>query len=129
MTDFLGNEAKSLNIMNFKLTNGDDVVAVVARNEPSEPYVVVEGGLLMNKYINSERSSISYSFEEWAPLAEDHISMINRSNIVSYCSVNFSARKNYLATVIQMYSEQHADSLEDGEQADWLDDLDGKVKH
>lgn len=129
MTDYLGNEAKSLNIMNFKLTNGDDIVAVVARNDPKESYVVVEGGLLMNKYIDSGRSSITYSFEEWTPLAEDHVTMINRSNIVSYCSVNFSARKNYLSTVIQMYSEQHADNLEDDETADWLDDLDGKVKH
>jgi hypothetical protein len=120
--DAIAEEAKDLNIMNFKLTNGDDVVALVARNNVSEGYIVVEGGLLLNKYLDDRTNSYTYAFEEWSPLAEDHVTMINRVNIVSQSTVSEHTKANYLRTIIKLYAESALERTE--EVLDWPDDDD-----
>jgi hypothetical protein len=126
--DPIANEARDLNIMNFKLTNGDDVVALVSRNVPSETYVIIEGGLLLNKYFDKRNNSYSYAFEEWSPLADDHVSIINRTNIVSYCEVNEKTKTSYLRTVIGLYASEHK-AIEEDSDIEWPDDIDNSTFH
>lgn len=94
-------EAASLNIVHFKLVNGDEIIALINRNRREDPHIIIEEPLQLI-HIPASNNSYTLSFQEWIPTSETRLVTMNKSNIVAYANCDLDTKEHYLNTVINL---------------------------
>ena len=107
MKNGIREEAKTLNIVHFKLVSGDEIIALINRNKREEPHIIIEEPLQLI-HIPSTDNSYTLSFQEWLPTSETRLVTMNKGNIVAYSNCNLDTKEHYLSTIINLASPPDA---------------------
>ena len=91
-------EAKSLNIHHFKMSTGDEIVALLSKKKDHN--YVIEAPLVLVSVTTGD--SYSYHFKEWFPLSDTDFIVLNKFHIVSHVEVDLNTKEQYLQTIINI---------------------------
>ena len=98
---------EDLNIRHFKLTNGEDIVAVVsAKNK--------DNWLLERPVIVNPNLMGGYSFAPWFPFSKTKVFKVAFSNIINSTGIDPDVKESYLQFVLDM--NKQLKKIEDGNQ-------------
>ena len=85
-----------LNVSHIKLTNGDEVVALVRSIEDAS--ILVEYPLLINS-MHSGEDRESFYFTEWMPMSESVV-CINKSTVITHAECTDPFKEHYVRTAL-----------------------------
>jgi hypothetical protein len=87
-------ELKSLNIRHFKLTSGDELIALVSSVDESKRAVYVERPLLLRS--NTVDDTDTYYLSDWMPASTEVLTAINILHIIAQSAINDQAKLSYI---------------------------------
>jgi len=107
---------EDLNIRHFKLTNGEDIVAVVSvKNDDNW---LLERPVLVNPNLLG-----GYQFTPWFPFSKTKVFKVYFSNIINSTGIDADVKESYLQYVLE-YKKQMT-KIEDNQQ--FLADMEAEI--
>jgi len=83
------NNIEKLNIRQFKLINGEEIVAHVTQKDPSA-YIIERPLRILSNFIGG------YTFQRWFPFSSQKLFKIIKSNIVYHVEIDENIKHEYL---------------------------------
>jgi len=96
---------EDLNIRNFKLINGDNIIALVSANN-RDNYIVERPVAVYSSMVGG------YSFTPWFPFSDQNRHSIDKHNIVGDSSVIEDIKREYIKFALQKKSFEAPESQE-----------------
>jgi hypothetical protein len=90
------------NIRNFKLSSGEELLAVLIRNRDEEDFILVEAPLLVKSELNSTKTSYMVSLQEYMPMSCDVNIPITKCNIISDGKCSLDAKQKYIESITDL---------------------------
>jgi hypothetical protein len=99
-------ELDDVDIRQFKLSSGDEIVGMVKADDPTS--VTVMQPLKLNS--SNDEDFTSYSFVEWIPLSKEPICAISKLHIITFVECNNFIKEKY----VRMFTDENGrTSVED----------------
>ena len=100
-----------LNIRQFKLTSGEDIIGLIAGVDKKTAFILMERPLsLVHEILNDDQASIY--FADWMPVSKSDVVQISPGHIVSQAEVNDKLKKAYIKWCLN-YSKDDITSIHD----------------
>jgi len=90
-------EEAQLAIRHFKLTSGDEVIAIVA--DIADDLIILEHAMSVNTSI-TERG-FAFFFATWQPMSNDDRCYINPMHVISFVDCSSDIRERYLSMCVR----------------------------
>ena len=94
-------ELSDIDIRHFKLSSGDEVISMVAKEE--KDVVIVTQPMQMHSVINQQ--SQAYYFTDWQPMAKVNACAISKLHIVSFVECADNVKEKYIRMCMDINSD------------------------
>jgi len=101
-----------LNIRQFKLTSGEDVIGLITGVDKKTSFILMERPLsLVSENVDVDRQRVY--FMDWMPVSKDDIVSISPAHIVSQAEVNNELKESYIKWCLEYDRTSITDFNED----------------
>lgn len=114
-------ELSDVDIRHFKLSSGDDVVSMVAKEE--ENVIIVTQPMQMHASINNHTQA--YYFTDWQPIAKINTCPISKLHIVSFVECTDNMKEKYIQMCLDTTENTDMGTFLDT--SDDIDELDAEL--
>ena len=101
-------ELDSTNIRHFKLSSGEEVIAVV-QGKTNDNMLIVEHPMRVHTAFSDR--GFKFMFTTWQPMAKDDVCMINPMHIISHVECSNDIKERYVRMCIE--ETENGDDTED----------------
>jgi len=132
-------ELDELNVRHFKLSSGEEVVAIVVAtpdsgSESDEPILTVQRPMLLETQTHPDR--VMFVFHEWQPISKYDTCFINPMHVISHTECTNAVKEQYLHIALHTGNDpvEYTDDLDSDESPlkirfDGMDDPSGNTYH
>lgn len=125
-------EYEDLNIKQFKLTSGDDVVGLISTIDKAGAIVVLEHPVLINSHLVNKKEV--YYMSPYMPMSKNHLAYVSAHHIVAQCEVSTDIKEMYIGFCLQEMNKeekpaQYVDLNDDESDFSIDDSSEGKILH
>ena len=96
-------EISDLNIRHFKLSSGEEIVAIVLDTAEATDTQLDESTINVQRpmqiEVRTREDSIAFLFHEWQPMAKSQVCMINPFHVISHVECMDQIKEQYLKIV------------------------------
>lgn len=110
-------ELSDVDIRHFKLSSGEDVISLVAKEE--ENVIIVSQPMQMHATINN--STQAYYFTDWQPMAKLNGCAISKLHIITFAECTDDVKEKYVRMCLDTEDTDMGQFLDTSDDIDELD--------
>lgn len=99
-------------IRHFKLSSGEEIVAIIGARTPDGSMLLVEHPMLVRTSITE--TGFTFMFSVWQPLTDDNMCLINPLHIVSHVECADDIKARYIHICMQELKAKESATVRDG---------------